>query len=97
MKDMINTVLKAMPALIDEIERMSTQQTIASLCSAIHKIKPSLTMLGLHELKDEAMNLEELFQTRKNTKRDFIKVSLLCDHVRQALEHLKVLQYDSAP
>jgi PAS domain S-box-containing protein len=96
MKDMINTVLKAMPALIDEIDRLNTQPTITSLCSAIHKIKPSLTMLGLPELKDEAMNLEELFQTRKNTKRDFIKVGLLCDNVRQALEHLKVLQHDSA-
>jgi HPt (histidine-containing phosphotransfer) domain-containing protein len=85
-----------MPALIDEIDRLNTQPTITSLCSAIHKIKPSLTMLGLPELKDEAMNLEELFQTRKNTKRDFIKVGLLCDNVRQALEHLKVLQHDSA-
>ncbi len=93
-QDMIHTMLKAMPALIDEIDRLSTSQTITSLCSAIHKIKPSLTMLGLHQLKDDAMSLEEIFQSKKNTKGDFTKVELLCANVRKSLNHLKSLKYD---
>jgi PAS domain S-box-containing protein len=59
-KEMVVTLQETMPKTIDQIESSADQQDWKAVAKAIHKIKPSLTMMGLKELRVEAMELEEL-------------------------------------
>ncbi|MEJ0033750.1 MAG: Hpt domain-containing protein [Bacteroidota bacterium] len=49
-QDMINTFIDAMPKAIAEIRGNITSEHWGELAKSVHKIKPSLTMMGLRRL-----------------------------------------------
>src|SRR6478609_8977769 len=63
-KEMINTFLESMPKTIREIETFSTTKDWVNLGKAIHKIKPSLTMMGMPTLKALALEMEQQCKTQ---------------------------------
>jgi PAS domain S-box-containing protein len=90
--DIIETILKSFPAIIREIEILNFACNWQQLASAIHKVKPSLTMLGLHALKDEAAVLEDLFSKEKQANEPSSRAIAFYQDLIDAIENLKKLR-----
>ena len=63
-RDMINTFLEAMPKSLDEIRGNLASKDWEALARAVHKIKPSLTMMGLAKTRDHGALIEESAKER---------------------------------
>jgi PAS domain S-box-containing protein len=87
--DVIDTIVKSFPAIIREIEILNSAFQWQELARTIHKIKPSLTMLGLHALKDEAAALEDLFSKEKKSNEPSERAIEFYQDLIDALEQLK--------
>ena len=87
--DVIDTIVKSFPAIIREIEILNSAFQWQELARTIHKIKPSLTMLGLHALKDEAAALEDLFSKEKKSNEPSERAIEFYQDLIDALEKLK--------
>jgi PAS domain S-box-containing protein len=57
-KEMIQTFVKTMPELLTEIRHAQTKSDWLKTSKVLHQIKPSLTLMGIHGLKEPAMHLE---------------------------------------
>ncbi len=87
--DVIDTIVKSFPAIIREIEILNSAFQWQELARTIHKIKPSLTMLGLHALKDEAAALEDLFSKEKKSNEPSARAIAFYEDLIDTLENLK--------
>jgi PAS domain S-box-containing protein len=56
--EMIDTYLKTMPRSIAEVRSFSRQKDWENLSRAAHKLKPSITLLGIHQAKELASEIE---------------------------------------
>jgi len=56
--EMIETYLKTMPRSIAEVRSFSGQKDWENLSRAAHKLKPSITLLGIHQAKELASEIE---------------------------------------
>jgi PAS domain S-box-containing protein len=65
MNEMIDTYLKTMPRIIEEIRTFSQQNDFENLSRAAHKLKPSITLLGIHQAKELAAEIESIAKTRQ--------------------------------
>jgi len=65
MNEMIDTYLKTMPRIIEEIRFFSQQNDFENLSRAAHKLKPSITLLGIHQAKELAAEIESIAKTRQ--------------------------------
>ena len=57
-KEMIHTFVKTMPELLEQIRYAEDQSDWLKTSKVLHQIKPSLTLMGIHGLKEPAMHLE---------------------------------------
>jgi PAS domain S-box-containing protein len=57
-KEMIETYLETMPGSIEEVRSFSRQRDWENLSRAAHKLKPSITLLGIHQAKELASEIE---------------------------------------
>ena len=57
---MISTFQESIPERIDEIRLLVKDEQWRSIAKALHKIKPTLMMIGLKDLREEVMILEDL-------------------------------------
>jgi PAS domain S-box-containing protein len=95
--EMINTFLSSMPQSIDDIRRHTKGGDWEKVGRAVHKIKPSLTMMGLPALGTKAMEIEE--GIRVGMEPDFIatEASTFADDLDKALDSLRAVSPSSAP
>ncbi len=59
-REMISTLQDSIPRSIEQIRTLTAEGIWEEASKSIHKIKPALTMMGRKDLRDEAMQLEEL-------------------------------------
>jgi len=59
------------------------------MARAVHKIKPSLTLIGLHSSKEKALVLEDLAKQQKSLERIPSLAHSLCEELTYALQELR--------
>jgi PAS domain S-box-containing protein len=95
MQDMIRTFLQSMPKSIDEIRMHARAKDWQNLGRAIHKIKPSLTMMGLAKTREIAADIEANANSGITVLTLSENTELFCDQVESALQDLSELKGDS--
>jgi PAS domain S-box-containing protein len=65
-KEMIMTFRDVIPKVAIEIGTCLEKDDWSGLEKSVHRLKPSLTMMGLHAMKEEAMKLEEMAREKKD-------------------------------
>jgi PAS domain S-box-containing protein len=88
-QDMVRTFIETMPASIQEIRHHIAAEHWENLAKAVHKIKPSLTMMGLTKTRDSGAFIEE--SAKERTSLDALPSTALrfCDQLEFALEQLR--------
>ncbi|MEI9921716.1 MAG: ATP-binding protein [Bacteroidota bacterium] len=87
--DMINTFIETMPKAIDEIRGHTDSKQWDELAKAVHKIKPSLTMMGLTKSRETGAFIEE--SAKERTSMDVLPAtaSQFCDQLDFTLDQLR--------
>ncbi len=88
-QEMITTFLESMPKSIVEIVRCVEVKDWESLAKAIHKIKPSLTMMGMQALKSSAIELEQMCKSEILVKAIPSEIELFTKQLQDALKELE--------
>jgi PAS domain S-box-containing protein len=88
-KEMMVTFLETMPISIKEIRMFLLQKEWDKLAGATHKIKASITLMGLHSAKESAIKIETLAKTKKPVKEIYPLVEDFCLTIEESLEKLK--------
>jgi PAS domain S-box-containing protein len=91
-KEMVSTFLTTLPKSIEEIRMYSKQKDWEELARATHKIKPSITLMGLSIAKASANKIEDIAKTKKPTENFAQLVEDFCLLLEGALKHLKTAQ-----
>jgi PAS domain S-box-containing protein len=87
--DMINTFIDTLPKAIHEIRDTLTSKDWEGLARAVHKIKPSLTMVGLAKARDLGAAIEESAKERKALKTLPADTMMFCRQLELALGQLR--------
>jgi PAS domain S-box-containing protein len=90
-REMINTFLESMPKTILEMETYSTKNDWINLGKAIHKIKPSLTMMGMPTLKALAIEMEQQCKTQTDVSTLGERTTVLTSQLNSALIELETM------
>lgn len=88
--EMIETFKVSIPKSIEEIKTNLKKKDWESLARSIHRIKPSLSMMGLAQLKEDAQHLERLAKTSGSEKTLATPILQLCESLSLAIDELKV-------
>jgi CheY-like chemotaxis protein len=87
--DMLNTFIDTIPRTIADIRGSLSLKDWDELARAVHKIKPSLTMVGLAKTRDLGALIEESAKERKALKRLPADTEQFCSQLELALSQLK--------
>ncbi len=89
--EMLAALVKSIPKSIEEITTSTRAKDWEGLARTVHKLKPSLTLMGLHEAKELALVLEDMAKNKKNIPaiKDYAKD--LSDILNKAMQELKEL------
>jgi len=88
-KEMISTFIQTLPITIAEIKTALHNENWEGVGRGVHKIKSSITLIGLSEAKSMAVEIEGLAKTNQPTERLFQLVDDFCRILGDALEYLK--------
>lgn len=87
--DMVAAFLESIPKSLEEIKMHTKVAEWIDLARAIHKIKPSLTLIGLHSCKEKALIAEDLAKHQKDVDQIPSLVDNLCEELTGALQELR--------
>lgn len=87
-KTMISAMIANLPDNIRDIREQRDKENWTGVADAVHRIKTSLSMLGMEESRKNAALIEELVYTKK-TDRVAALASSLCNQLDRALDELK--------
>lgn len=88
-KEMIVTFIETLPNSIKEIQLALNQKDFEALARATHKIKPSITLIGLQKAKTMASEIEALAKIKKPTDQLNQLVYNFCLGLEESLESLR--------
>lgn len=91
LRDMITTFLDTMPKSIDEIRVHAGSKDWDNLARAVHKIKPSLAMMGLNKTRDIGAQIELSAKERTSLKKLPEITKEFCVQLESAVTQLKSL------
>jgi PAS domain S-box-containing protein len=57
-REMVQTFIQSVPAVLSQIEKAIPENNWQLVSKLVHQIKPSLTLIGIHSLKDKAVHIE---------------------------------------
>lgn len=89
MSEMVATFLDTMPKSIEEIRSYTRGEDWSSLARTIHKIKPSLTLMGLNHARESAMKLEHDARELVEVDKLATSAETLCSQIEIALRELR--------
>lgn len=87
--EMLSAFVSSIPKGIEEINSFAESQEWEALARAVHKLKPSLTLMGLHAAKEQALLLEDLAKQGKNMPMIKSHAKELIEKLNQALIELR--------
>jgi CheY-like chemotaxis protein/HPt (histidine-containing phosphotransfer) domain-containing protein/anti-sigma regulatory factor (Ser/Thr protein kinase) len=82
--------LKSIPTSIQELGKYSDSENWTELARVAHKIKPSITLLGVHNLKDKIVKLEEEAKRHKNPWLINKLAKEIGSELKETLESIKI-------
>lgn len=82
--------LKSIPTSIQELGTYSDNENWTELARVAHKIKPSITLLGVHNLKDKIVKLEEEAKRHKNPWLINKLAKEIGSELKETLESIKI-------
>lgn len=90
--DVVASILKAAPILVQNIKEGLTENNQRKMAQSIHKLKPSLTMIGLAKTKELADYLEAELTASDMT--DYLQQGIhkFCAEVTSAMEELSEVE-----
>ena len=89
-QEMVGTFVKTMPENLKEIKQLAKAKSWNDLARVIHKIRPSLTLMGLHLAKKLSLQIEN---EAKNNPRDMsLKVAKFFDMIELAIRELRAIK-----
>ncbi|GHN01325.1 hypothetical protein WSM22_28140 [Cytophagales bacterium WSM2-2] len=89
--EMLSAFQDSIPKSVEEIKTQVNANEWQALARTVHKLKPSLTLMGLHTAKERALVLEELAKLEKNIDKIKSYAEELCDQLNQTLRELSEL------
>lgn len=89
-KEIAEAFLKSIPNSIQELDKYSDNENWTELSRVAHKIKPSITLLGVHNLKDKIVKLEEEAKRHKNPWLINKLSKEISSELRDTLESIKI-------
>lgn len=89
-REIAEAFIKSIPGSIHDMERYSENENWSELARVAHKIKPSITLLGVHNLKDKIVKLEDEAKLRKNPWQINKLSKEISTELNETLESLKV-------
>jgi len=87
-QEMVQAFLQSIPKSIEEIRSNTQAQEWTMLARAVHKVKPSLTLIGLTTTREKAMKLEDLAKVATNVPAITDLSTELCFELETALSEL---------
>jgi len=94
-REMVQTFIQTIPDSLDQLEDSVRQSDWLRTSRLVHQIKPSLTLMGIHALKDTAVILEEEFKTEQVPSAENIgSVKKFVAELRQTVNQLKLRHKD---
>ncbi len=90
-QEMIDTFIDSIPKSIDDINAATKTRDWPQLARALHKIKPSLSMVGLNNTKAMVVELEHHAKNKTSVKSLPLQVNNLCKRLQLAVSQLKQL------
>jgi PAS domain S-box-containing protein len=91
LRDMITTFLDTMPRSIEEIRTLASAKDWENLARAVHKIKPSLAMMGLNRTRDVGASIEASAKERIDLQTLPETTLRFCVQLEAALDQLRKL------
>jgi response regulator RpfG family c-di-GMP phosphodiesterase len=89
-REIAEAFIKSIPTSIQELDKNSENENWIELARVAHKIKPSITLLGVHSLKDKIVKLEEEAKLHKNPWQITKLSKEVSTELKETLESLKV-------
>ncbi len=89
--DMLAAFLISIPKSINEITTYVNDKDLVGLARAIHKLKPSLTLIGMNTTREKALELEEMVKQQIETDKLFSIAAEICQELDEALQELCLL------
>lgn len=89
-REIADAFIKSIPNSIQELENNVENENWVELARVAHKIKPSITLLGVHNLKDKIIKLEEEAKLHKNPWQLTKLSKEVSAELKETLESLKV-------
>lgn len=87
--EMITTFIKNTPELIDEMKAALSKKDYVEIGRVAHKIKPTITFMGIHSFEEKIKTLEQYGKEEKNVDEIESLVSELDSICNDAYEELK--------
>lgn len=91
-REMLNTIQETIPRILTEIRSSTERKDWEKVSKLIHKIKPTLTMLGLQAARDEAVSLEEYTANQRDIDSLPARISQFVSGLESTLEALRISQ-----
>ncbi len=91
-KEMVHTFLETVPESIKEIRYLATSSAWDSLARAIHKLRPSLTLMGLTLAKELSIQIEKNSASKKSQKLIPSQLEDFCKMLDRALHELSQIK-----
>ncbi len=89
-RDMLETFIKNTPPILTEMKNMATNAEWEEVGNLAHKLKPSITFVGLERAKELVQTIEQSSKTENETKKLEALISDLSSIVKVAIEELKL-------
>jgi len=82
-REMVETFINSMPKLLQDMEEALGKADLVKVGKIAHQIKPSLSLMGIPQLKESAVQLEEMVNTphAKNPQQEVNKFIEACRKV----------------
>ena len=90
MKDIISTFLKSVPESIDKLEKHVEKKEFKEIHAISHRLKPSFELLGIKNLKDSAIKIEEYVSNDSNHDEVIRLGNQIISTTKKALEELRL-------
>lgn len=90
--DIINSFLEITPKVLTEVREYQAKKEWVKLEKAIHKMKPTLIMIGMPDAKEMAVEIEGLVRSKQDPQALKLLTAEFCKKLEKAIEELKVME-----
>jgi HPt (histidine-containing phosphotransfer) domain-containing protein len=65
-REMVQTFVLSIPQLLTNMENALSESDWVTISRIAHQVKPSLTLMGIHQLKESAVQIEEITESQRD-------------------------------